>query len=139
MQSCRQRVTECWRRRVVCRVACKPPLATSGRKCDASPMLTHDDMDQLRGVIREEVEAEGKAVRREIAITNTQTKADFARITDRLKSLEIETAKTRESVVVIDHKLDQAQEDIAAILTTVIEHHSALEQRVTRIEERLRS
>lgn len=102
-------------------------------------MLTHDEIDQLRGVIREEVEGEGKAVRREVVVANTQTKADFALIADRLKSLEIETAKTREGVVVIDHKLDQAQEDIAAILTTVIEHHSALEQRVTRIEERLRS
>lgn len=39
----------------------------------------------------------------------------------------------------VDRKLDQAQEDIAAILTTVIEHHSALEQRVKRIEERLQS
>ncbi len=96
-------------------------------------------MDQLRGVIREEVEAEGKAVRREVVVANTQTKADLLRIADRLKSLEIETAKTRDGVVVMDRKLDQAQEDIAAILTTVIEHHSALDQRVTRIEEPLQS
>jgi len=102
-------------------------------------MLTHDDIDQLRGVMREEVEAEGKAVRREFVIANTQVKADLVRIADRLQSLEIETAKTRDGVVAIDRKLDQAQEDIAAILTTVIEHHSALEQRVGRIEERLRS
>ncbi len=95
-------------------------------------MLTHDDMDQLRGLIREEIEAEGKGIRREITVTSTQTKADLAQIADRLKSLDI-------AVTTIDHKLDQAQEDIAAILTTVIEHHSALEQRVTRIEERLRS
>jgi len=39
----------------------------------------------------------------------------------------------------VDRKLDQAQEDIAAILTTVIQYHSVLEQRVTRIEARLRS
>ncbi len=95
-------------------------------------MLTHDDIDQLRGVIREEVEAEGKAVRREFVVANTQTKADLIRITDRLKSLEI-------AVAGVDHKLDQAQEDIAAILTTVIEHHTTLEQRVTRIEGRLQS
>ncbi len=102
-------------------------------------MLTHHEIDQLRGLIREEIEAEGKAIRREVVVANTQRKADFARIADRLTSLEIETAKTRDGVVVIDHKLDQAQEDIAAILTTVIEHHDVLEQRVTRIEERLRS
>ncbi len=102
-------------------------------------MLTHDEIDQLRGVIREEVEAEGKAVRRELTVTNTGTKADLARITDRLKSLEIETAKTREGIEGIDRKLDRAQEDIAAILTTVIDYHTALAGRVDRIEERLRS
>ncbi len=75
---------------------------------------------------------QGKAVRREVVVANTQRKADFARIADRLTSLEI-------AVAGVNHKLDQAQEDIAAILTTVIDHHSALEQRVTRIEERLRS
>jgi len=95
-------------------------------------MLTHDDMDQLRGLMREEIEAEGKAIRREITITSTQTKADLARVGDRLTSLAI-------AVAGVDHKVDQAQEDIAAILTTVIEHHTALEQRVTRIEEHLRS
>ncbi len=95
-------------------------------------MLTHDDIDQLRGLIREEIEAEGKAIRREITITSTQTKADLARIADRLKSLAI-------AVAGVDHKVDQAQEDIAAILTTVIDHHTALDQRVTRIEEHLRS
>lgn len=93
-------------------------------------MLTHDDMDQLRGLMREEIEAEGKAIRREITITSTQTKADLARVADRLTSLAI-------AVAGVDHKVDQAQEDIAAILTTVIDHHTALEQRVTRIEEHL--
>lgn len=95
-------------------------------------MLTHDEIDQLRGLMREEIEAEGKAMRREVAITSTRTQADLARIADRIKSVDI-------AVTTIDHKLNQAQEDIAAILTTVIEHHSALEQRVTRIEEQLRS
>lgn len=93
-------------------------------------MLTHDDMDQLRGLIREEIEAEGKAMRREITITSTQTKVDLTRVADRLTSLAI-------AVAGVDHKVDQAQEDIAAILTTVIDHHTALEQRVTRIEEHL--
>ncbi len=93
-------------------------------------MLTHDDMDQLRGLIREEIEAEGKAIRREITITSTQTKADLAWVADRLKSLAV-------AVAGVDHKVDQAQEDIAAILPTVIDHHTALEQRVTRIEEHL--
>ncbi len=102
-------------------------------------MLTHNDIDQLRGVIREGVEGEGKAIRREVVVANTQIKADLIRIADRLKSLEIETAKTHDGVVVIDRKLDQAQEDIAAILTTVIEHHTTLERRVTRIEGRLQS
>ncbi len=95
-------------------------------------MLTHNDIDQLRELIREEVEAEGKGIRREITVTSTQTKADLAQIADRLKSLDI-------AVAGVDHKLDQAQEDIAAILTTVIKHHTTLEQRVTRIEGRLQS
>ncbi len=95
-------------------------------------MLTHDDIDQLRGVIREEVETEGKAIRREIAITNTAMKADLVRVADRLTSLAI-------AVEGVDHKLDQAQEDIAAILTTVIDYHTALAGRVERIEEHVRS
>jgi hypothetical protein len=39
----------------------------------------------------------------------------------------------------VDRKLDRAQEDIAAILTTVIDYHTALAGRVDRIEGRLRS
>jgi hypothetical protein len=95
-------------------------------------MLTHDDMDQLRGLIREEIEAGGKAIRREITVTNTGTKADLARVADRLKSLEI-------AVAGVDRKLDRAQEDIASILTTVIDYHTTLAGRVDQIEERLRS
>lgn len=95
-------------------------------------MLIHDDIAQLRGVIREEVEAEGKAVRREVVVAHTQIKADLVRIADRLKSLDI-------AVAGVDHKLDQAQEDIAAIVTTVIDHHTVLAGRVDRIAERLRS
>jgi hypothetical protein len=94
-------------------------------------MLTHDDIDQLRGLMRGEIEAEGQAIRREIAIASTRTQADLARIADRITSLDI-------AVAGVDRKLDAAQEDIAAILTTVIEHHTVLDQRVTRIEERLR-
>lgn len=95
-------------------------------------MLTHDDMDQLRGLIREEIEAEGKAIRREIVVTNAGTKADLARLADQVKSVDI-------AVSGVDRKLDQAQEDIAAILTAVIDHHTALAGRVSRVEERLRS
>jgi chromosome segregation ATPase len=102
-------------------------------------MLIHDDMDQLRGLLREEIAAEGAAIRRDIVVTTAGTKADLARLADQIRSLESEAAKTREIVKAIDRKLDQAQEDIAAIMTTVIEHHSALEQRVARIEERLQS
>ncbi len=76
-------------------------------------MLTHDEIDQLRGLMREEIEAEGKVMRREISITSTRTQADLARIADRIKSVDI-------AVTNIDRNLDQAQEDIAAILTTVI-------------------
>lgn len=72
------------------------------------------------------------ATRREIAIVNTGTKADLARLADQVKAVDI-------AVAGVDRKLDQAQEDIASILTTVIDHHTALEGRVTRIEERLRS
>jgi hypothetical protein len=95
-------------------------------------MLAHDEIDQLRGVIRAEIEAEGKATRREIAAADLRAKADLARLADQVKSVDI-------AVAGVDRKLDRAQEDIASILTTVIDYHTALAGRVDRIEERLRS
>lgn len=55
------------------------------------------------------------------------------------EELDLSERRLGAKIDAVDRKLDQAQEDIAAILTTVIEHHDVLEQRVTRIEEHLRS
>ncbi len=49
------------------------------------------------------------------------------------EELDLSERRLGAKIDAVDRKLDQVQEDIAAILTTVIEHHSALEQRVTRI------
>jgi hypothetical protein len=70
-------------------------------------MLAHDDLNQIRHLLREE--------------------------------LSLSERRLGAKIDAVDRKLDRAREDIAAILTTVIDYHTALAGRVDRIEGRLRS
>lgn len=72
-------------------------------------MLTKNDLQQIRGIVKEEVR-------------------DEVRVLDKRLSAKIDK---------LDQKLDKAQEDISEILTAVIEHHDSLEKRVDHIEEHL--
>jgi len=74
----------------------------------SNSMLTNNDLQAIRKVIKEEV---GPLDRKVVTLDKKVEK--------------------------LDKKLDKAQEDISAILTTVIEHHDALEKRVGHIEEHL--
>ncbi len=84
-------------------------------------MLSQEDIQQIGAVIRDHL----------------------APVTQQMAGIErrIDDSEHRlgEQIATIDHKLDRAQEDIASILTTVIDYHTALAGRVDRIEERLRS
>lgn len=78
-------------------------------------MLTKNDLQQIRGILKEEVGAVKEAV----------------------KTVKEEVTSLKSSIEYIDRKLDKAQEDISEILTEVIGRHDALEQRVSQIEERI--
>lgn len=86
-------------------------------------MLTPEDVNQLRKVIREEVEAEAEETRKESRIANMHVRNELAGISDRLKTVEISTRKTEKTVDTMAKVLDRADVD--------------LNRRVTRIEDRL--
>ncbi len=104
-------------------------------------MFTEEQLAQLRSVIREEVEAESAQTRREATFANVHLKAGLSAINGRLKTVEIDTKRTREAVMTLAQKLDTAQKEtgelLHEILDTVGEHHTKLTRRVERIEEHL--
>ncbi len=104
-------------------------------------MFTDEQLKQLRGVMREEVESEAEETRRDAHLANLHLKAELSAIKDRLKTVEIDTKKTRETVIALDQKFDASHVDMGGllheILDTVSDHHTKLAHRVERIEGHL--
>lgn len=91
-------------------------------------MLSHEDIQQIGVVIRDQF----------MPVTERSDGVE-QRLIGVGRRIDAREARLDAKIDAMDRKLDQVHEDIAAILTTVIDHPTALEQRVTRIEEHLRS
>ncbi len=85
-------------------------------------MLSHEDIQQIGTVIRDRL----------MPVTERLDGVE-QRLIGVGQRIDASEARLGAKIDAMDRKLDQAQEDIAAILTTVIDHHTALEQRVTRV------
>lgn len=90
-------------------------------------MLTKNDLSQIRKVVREEVETDSEntksELRAEMKLSRMETQSDLRTIKDRLKNVEVATAKIQKSVDIVVNFFDK--QDIDTL------------KRVKKIEEQL--
>jgi len=114
---------------------------TQGEVIDQIGTLIEAKLATFRGVVREEIEAEVTLLQGKITLQNLETNGKLSRIADRLKTVEIDAAKTRETVTALNSKFDDAQVEggglLHDILDTVSLHHTLRDNRVERIEKHL--
>jgi len=90
-------------------------------------MLTKTDLNQIRKVVREEIEGESKSLKEdlqgEIKLVRIEIQKDIRALTNRVKSLEIATNKI--------------QKDIKSIINFFDKEFLQLRKRVEKVEEHL--
>jgi len=90
-------------------------------------MLTKTDLNQIRKVVREEVEGESKSLKEElqgeIKLVRIEIQKDIRALTNRIKNLEIVTNKI--------------QKDIKSIINFFDKEFLRLRKRVEKVEEHL--
>lgn len=93
-------------------------------------MLTKEDVQELRTVIREEVEAEAQVTRKEAATTVMRLETRFQRVENSVKDIAISNTKFAK-------EQEQILDTVSMIFQTVGEQHDKLTERVEKIEDQL--
>jgi chromosome segregation ATPase len=73
-------------------------------------MLTKDDLDLIRGVIREEVEAEAKTTRQENTLRYVKLLTEVNKVADRVKDVEITGTRLEKGLQVLQGDVKSLQE-----------------------------
>ena len=101
-------------------------------------MLTRDDLNQFRKVIREEIENETKVLKDElgsdITMARMRLQADINELKDRIKNLEIGMTNL-ESKITRMHK--ELKSEIKLIVTVLDKENLKTLKRVEKIEQNL--
>lgn len=97
-------------------------------------MLTKQDLNQIKKVVRDEVVSEAKNTRRdlrsEIKLSRMEIQNDIHDLTGRVKNLEQQSEKTAKDIKKI-------KKDAAFTANFLDKEHLGLEKRVNRIETHL--
>jgi hypothetical protein len=79
-------------------------------------MLTKDDLDLIRGVIREEVEAEAKTTRQEITVRYVKLITEVNKVADRVKDVEITSTRLEKGQQAIQGDIKSLQEGQTSLI-----------------------
>jgi uncharacterized phage infection (PIP) family protein YhgE len=79
-------------------------------------MLTKDDLDLIRGVIREEVEAEAKTTRQEITVRYVKLITEVNKVADRVKDVEITGTRLEKGQQAIQGDVKSLQEGQTSLI-----------------------
>ncbi|MBI3985202.1 MAG: hypothetical protein HY344_04710 [Candidatus Levybacteria bacterium] len=99
-------------------------------------MLTKTDIQQIRGVVREEIEAEVSSAKTslesQIRMSRMQVQHDIGQLSDKVKDIEIDVKdvkkRVRKTEKTVDTVIDFFDKDIVAVKKRVdrIEHHLSI-------------
>lgn len=93
-------------------------------------MLTKTDLQQIRGVVREEVKITKSELGNDIAMFRARVAEEFRGVNNRLKNLEI-------GVVRLEKGQRKIQKDLAYQINILDKDHLSNLRRIERIEEKL--
>lgn len=104
-------------------------------------MLTKTDLQQIRGVVREEVEAEVKNAKsdleHQIFRVEIRNSSELSEIHDRLKNLEVGQSRLEKSFVRLEKGQMRIQKDVT-YTRNFLDHRDILnEKRIAKIEAKL--
>lgn len=108
-------------------------------------MLTKDDLKQIRGVMREEIETEGRNIRDDVESKLFETKVrvvtEVSELSNRVKNLEIRTnsldTKVTNGFKKIANSLNRIQKDVTNTRNFLDNRDIANEKRIKVIERKL--
>lgn len=103
------------------------------------PMLTKNDLDQIRKVIRQEVEVEVKdstqTLDSQIRLSRMQVQANIGELDDRIKNVEISIDDVSEKAKKIQKDVSQIRNDQKTILNLLDKEQMQQRKRIIRLEE----
>ena len=104
-------------------------------------MLTKQDLNQIKKVVRDEVVSEGKhtqdELRTEIKLSRMQIQNDINGLTNRVKNLELQTNETGKAIVKLQKDVTKIKKDAKFTANFLDREHLLLERRTKRIETHL--
>ena len=104
-------------------------------------MLTKTDLSKIRKLVREEVEAEGENIRTEvngeIKLAGIRTTTELQSVNNRLKNLEISSAKMGKDIQILKTDVKKVQKDLNKTSNFLDKENLQTVKRVRVIEEHL--
>ncbi|MEK9176630.1 MAG: hypothetical protein AAB520_04255 [Patescibacteria group bacterium] len=105
-------------------------------------MLTKADLQQIRKVIREEVEVESKSIKdgleHEIRTANLHLRKSLGELGDRTKNVELRLLSIEKELKSLRKDVKKLQKDVSVTIDVFNVEDTRLGKRVSRIEEHLR-
>src|SRR5438067_851639 len=92
--------------------------------------MTTEELEQIRKIIREEIEAEAKTTQGEIKILRMETRTGLNKVAGRVKDVEISNIRQ-------EKKIDALTEDMGDFFNKTWEKMNETNDRVTIIEDHL--
>lgn len=104
-------------------------------------MLTKTDLNQIRKIVREEVEIESNDLRKglqgEIKLSRMGIQTDIKKLTQRTKNLEIQSNKMQKDITQIKKTTTKTQKDLVSTINFFDKEHIETVRRVKRVEQHI--
>lgn len=102
-------------------------------------MLTKNDLDQIRKVVRQEVKVEvkdsGKTLENQIRLSRMQVQADISGLDDRVKNVEIRLDDSASDIKKIQKDVSQVRKNQDTMLDLLDKEQMEQRRRIVRLEE----